>query len=139
MVEAEDVDGNEEEFEGPVSQDHSPPEVECKMSVISQQVRMCHCAPVNNTGKHSDRQHNHQWVSEKKSGEVSEMMNCPGESEGQEEGREVAELQQVNSCHVSASVAHNNSLIEVDKGKEGKPDDDVANAAKDNEANQAGQ
>ena len=78
MVEAKDVDGNEEEFEGPVSHDHFPPEVECKMSVVCQQVRMRHCAPVDNACKHSNRQHDHQWVLTEKSGKVSEMMNSPG-------------------------------------------------------------
>lgn len=100
---------------------------------------MRHCAPVNDTCQHSDSQHDHQWVLAKKFGEVSEMMNCPGESEAQEEGREVAKLQHVNSCQMCASVTNNNSLIEVDKCKKGKPDDDVADAAKDDEANQAGQ
>ena len=99
---------------------------------------MCHCAQVNDTCKHSDRQHDHQWVLAKKSGEVFEMMNRPGESEAQEEGREVTELQHVNSCHMCTPVTNNNSLIEVYKCKKGKPDDDVADAAKDDEANQAG-
>ena len=138
VVEAKDVDGNEEKLEGPVLHDHFPPEVECEVPVICQEVWMRHCAPVNNTCKHSDRQHDHQWVFAKKFGEVSEVMNRPGESEAQEEGREVTELQHVNSCQMCTSVTNNNSLIEVYKCKKGKPDDDVADAAKDDEANQAG-
>ena len=70
MVEAKDVDGNEEKLEGPVSHDHFSPEVECEVPVICQEVRMRHCAPVNDTCKHSDRQHDRQWVLAKKSGEV---------------------------------------------------------------------
>ena len=92
MVEAKNVDRNEEKLGGPVSHDHFPPEVECEVPVICQQVWVCHCAPVDDTCKHSDRQQDHQWVLAKKSREVSEMMNCPGESETQEECREVAEL-----------------------------------------------
>ena len=93
MVEAKDVDGNEEKLEGPVLHDHFPPEVECKMSVVCQQVRMRHGAPVSDACKHSDRQYDHQWILSEISGKVSEMMNCPRESEAQEESGEVAKLQ----------------------------------------------
>lgn len=54
MVEAKDVDGNEEKLEGPVLHDHFSPEVECEVPVICQEVWMRHCAPVNDTCKHSD-------------------------------------------------------------------------------------
>ena len=138
MVEAKDVEGNEEKLEGPVSHDHFPPEVECEVPVICQEVRVRHGALVNDACKHSDRQHDHQKVLAKKFGEVSEMINRPGESETQEEGREIAELEHMNSCHMCASITNNDSLIEVNKCKKGKPDDDVADAAKDDEANQAG-
>ena len=137
MVEADDIYWNEEELEGPVSHDHFPPEVECKVPVICQEVGVSHCAPVNDECKNRDCKHHYPWILAEESWEVSEMMECPGESEAQEEGREVAELHEVNSCHVCAPVANNDALVEVDKCKEGKPYSDVADATKDNEANQS--
>ena len=71
--------------------------------------------------------------------EVSEVIDSPGEGEAEEKGREVAELNQVNGCHVCTSVSNNDSLVEVDKCKKGETNCDVADTSQDNKPHQAGE
>ena len=70
MIQAEHVDRAAEILDGLVSHDDPPPDVECKVSVVCQEIGMSQGVEVNNTQDDENRQGCHEDVSFDKCNEL---------------------------------------------------------------------